>query len=263
MEVYRHPKEPLALALSVAVLAGLSAFGGVTVGVILILFLGFSYAMARIGQAQILRHAVPVTAQDHPAAHAALDLCWTRLPDVPVEVCVLPSASLNAYTFGLDQPYTLVLTSELVETTDVSDLSAIIGHELGHVFFEHTFLSSLTGGMLYGGGVASLLWALAFFRWRRVAELTADRVALLACGDLNTCARALIWLATGGTDQVIDVESVLSRLYADEQRRGYVHADELFQTHPRLITRLRALLDFDAELFVLDVEKWLAADSAP
>jgi Zn-dependent protease with chaperone function len=262
LEMYRHPQEPLALALGVAVLIGLSALGGILVSVLLVLLLGLSYVAARITQTRVLSRAVRVDAQGFPKVRACLARCWDRLPYVPVEVFVLPSQRLQAYTFGLDRPYTVVLCSRLLDELSPDELAAVIGHELGHVLFEHTFLSSLMSGMLYRISALTLGWALIFFRWRRFAELTADRVARLAVGELGPPVRALLRLSSEITDEPINVESVLGHAYHGRGRGLYDHWIELLQSRPRLARRIKALGDFDAELLALDVEDWLTTENA-
>jgi Zn-dependent protease with chaperone function len=248
----------LALALSVVLLIGLSALGGLLVAVLLLLYLGFSYAIVRSTHAQLLRRALRVDAETYPQVLAGIERCYAHLCYVPVDVLVVESPELNAYTFGLERPYTLVLCSQLVEVLDGDELTAVIGHELGHILYEHTFLSSLLGGLLYQSGLAGLLWSLIFYRWRRLAELTADRIALLACGQLDTAMSALIELASGG-DERVERRAILDRVYVEERSTLSGRLGGSMRTHPSLVARLRALVDFDAELFAQDVEKWLTA----
>jgi Zn-dependent protease with chaperone function len=264
LETYRHPQESLALAWSVVLLIGLSALGGLLVAVLLVLYLGFAYAVVRSMHARLLRRALCVDQGAYPQVQASLEQCYAHLCYVPVEVLVVESSGWSAYTFGLERPYTMVLSSQLVEELDADELTVVIGHELGHILYEHTFLSSLLGGLLYQSGLAGLLWSLVFYRWRRLAESTADRIALLACGQLDTAMNALIVLASGG-DERVDRRALLDRVYAEERSTlsghlgGALHARPV-HAYPALVTRLRALVDFDAELFALDVEKWLAAE---
>jgi Zn-dependent protease with chaperone function len=116
------------------------------------------------------------------------------------------------------------------------------------------------GGMQYPGRLASLLWALVYLRWRRLAERTADRISLLACGQLDVVIRALIKLAAGPDGESVDMDGIMDQVYAKERADLLERLEGLVGTHPQLVTRLRALVDFDAELFALDVEDWLAAD---
>jgi Zn-dependent protease with chaperone function len=256
LEMYRHPQESLSLALSLAILVGLSALGGILAGLLLISFLGLSYVTLRLYQARITARAIKVNAENFPQVQTCVERCLSFLPSVSVDVFILPSSFLGAYTFGIDRPYTVALGSRLVKELNADELEAVIGHELGHVLFEHTFLSSLMGGMLYARGLG-LLWALIFVRWRRFAELTADRIALLACGDLETVIRTLVKVSLGVTDRFIDVQAILRKVYENERRETHGRWGKFTQIRPFLLTRIQALVEFDAELLALDVEKWL------
>ena len=260
LEMYRHPREAVALALSVAILIGLSALGGALLGLLLIVLLGVSYAVARWRHRQVLRQAVRVSHESYPHVQACLDRCYGHLPYVEMNVFVIESFHSSAYTFGIDRPYTVVLHAGMVEALSEDELTVVIGHEMGHVIFEHTFFSSLMGGTLYRSGLLSFIWALVFLRWRRLAERTADRISLLACGQLDVAMRALIKLAAGVDVETGDVDSILDRAYEEEHTDLLDHLGDLVSTYPQLVARLRALVDFDAELFALDVENWLTAD---
>jgi Zn-dependent protease with chaperone function len=230
-------------------------------GVLMILSVGISAGLARLAQAQILRKAARADPESVPQVYASLNRCYAHLPYVPVDVLVIDSPRLNAYTFGLDHPYTVILSSGLLESLSENELTTVIGHELGHALYEHTFLSSVLGGMLYRRGLASLAWSLVFLRWRRLAERTADRIAYLSSGQLDVCIRTMISLATGGNGEIdAEIDEVLAQVYADERSELFERLDGLVRTHPNLVARVRALIEFDAELFALDVENWLAAD---
>lgn len=262
LEMYRHPKESPSLALSLLVLVGLSVLGGMVVSVGLALLLGLALVTARVSQNRILRRATRVDAKRYPKAQACWDRCTACLPPVQANLFVLDSPDLNAYTFGLERPYAMVLCSGLIEHLDVDELAVVVSHELGHVLFEHTFLSSALGGILYHAGPAGFLWSLTFFRWRRTAELTADRIALLVCGELEICVSTVAKLALGLVGERVDVQAVLRHVYDQRGRRVRGHLGELMATHPLVVRRIQALVDFDAELVALDVERWLTTSNA-
>ena len=131
---------------------------------------------------------------------------------------------------------------------------------MGHLLFEHTFLSSLMGGMLHGAGPVSVPWALVFRRWRRAAQITADRISLLACGQLEVALRTLIKTETGAEDDSAELDAVLDRVYDRDRPDLSTRVGETLGAYPSLVSRVRALVDFDAELFARDVEDWLAED---
>lgn len=259
LEMYRHPRESVALVLGLTILVGLAAVGGLLVGAILFLSLGLSYLGGRMAHGRMLGRATLVDGESYPRVQASLERCFARLPYVPVDVFVVPSSHLNAYTWGIDQPYVVVLPERVVQELGADELDAILGHELGHILFEHVFLSSLMGSMLHPMGVGAL-WGIVFARWRRYAELTADRISLLVCGEVEVVVRTLIKVVYDATDKVIDVRAVLRRLYDGQQLGSGGHLGKLVPARGFVVARIRAVLDFDAELVALDVERWLTVD---
>jgi Zn-dependent protease with chaperone function len=257
-EMYRHPREHLALVLVLTIVLGVSVLGGLLGMALLLLVVAVSYGAGRLQWARLVRNAVEVTSEHFPRTHVCVERCLSQLPDVPVRV-VLVRGDSGAHTYGLEPPYTLALGSDLVEALDEEELVVVVGRELGHILFEHAFLSSLMGGMLYGSGVLGYLWGTVLGYWRRFAELSADRVALLVCGDLEPVVRMVIKLSSGDLGREADPQAVLRSVYARTKARSAEgNWLGLFRRSP--MARLEALVDFDAELFALKVEKWLTIE---
>ena len=102
-----------------------------------------------------------------------------------MDVFIVPSNRLNAYTFGMDSPKAIVLYSPLFKIMDQDEIQFILGHEMGHVKLGHTVLNTLVGGMAgipssYG---ALAIMELAFRWWNRACEYSADRAGVLACAQ--------------------------------------------------------------------------------
>jgi Zn-dependent protease with chaperone function len=152
-----------------------------------------------------------------------------------------------------------MLSERAAEELGADELDVVLAHELGHVLFDHVFLSSLMGGVLHPAGVG-VLWGLVFARWRRFAEQTADRISLLVCGEVEVVVRTLIKVVYGVTDRVVDVRTVLRRLYDGEHPEDGRRIGGLAPARSLLMARIRAVVDFDAELVALDVERWLTVD---
>jgi len=267
LEMYRHPREAPALALSLFIMLAVLTAGGALFGVLLFLLLSVSYLVGNVTQRHALRDAIGVDGEQFPKIQACVDHCQERLSRVPMDVLVVPSSEFKAYTLGLDQPYTIVLSSRLIQESEMDELAAVIGRELGHALFEHTFFSSLLGGMLARVGVANSLWWLIFARWRRFAEQTADRAALLACGELDPVVRAVMRTAgrhltavQGATGQAMDVKDVLRQVYDWEPGEPRGHRGPFIQAYPSIASRIRALVDFDAQLLTWNIEMWLTQD---
>jgi Zn-dependent protease with chaperone function len=113
----------------------------------------------------------------------------------------------NSYSLGKDQPY-IVLNAGLLDLLTEAQLRAVIAHELGHIKCGHTVLIQMAmwtmsvvsalSEMTFGlGGVVSSGLIYAFFEWRRKAELSSDRAALLVTDDLDTVLQAMMQVSGG------------------------------------------------------------------
>ena len=113
----------------------------------------------------------------------------------------------NSYALGRDLPY-IVVNTELLELMDEAELRTVLAHELGHIKCDHTILiqmamwvmgaASLLGELTLGlGNLISSGLILAFYEWRRKAELSADRAALLVMDDLQPIMQTMMKLAGG------------------------------------------------------------------
>jgi Zn-dependent protease with chaperone function len=119
----------------------------------------------------------------------ALDI----LPEPALFVSQNPE--VNSYALGKNHPY-MVINTGLLDLLNEEELRAVIAHELGHIKCGHPILTqmamwamsvaSIIGEVTFGiGNIVSSGLIFAFYEWRRKAELSADRAALLATDDIN------------------------------------------------------------------------------
>jgi len=152
----------------------------------------------------MMNDVIPLSPALTPALHATvssacqlLGLKWTLL------LFTSASAQINAYAcldrFAKQPTLSLCLTSRAIEELSENELLFLVGHELGHVLFEHDRLNLLCQP---SEGVDSLtilpfLGEWLFLRWRQKAEISADRVGWLLTEDFEAGAGAIIKAATG------------------------------------------------------------------
>ena len=233
LDAYRFPTESRDLAIGFAFTFGLLAVFGYLAGLLGLLLLGIGYITSRIARGNILANAVQISQQQLPDLNQALTEAQKRLPPVKVHLFVTQNPLMNAFTFGFDEPYSIVLTSGLVEKMNASEIRAVIGHELGHIVFEHVRLTTLMGGL---GGWLRLL----FYQWRRSCEYSADALALVACdGNLTPVVSTMLKLGSGLTNVPIDVQAFLDQL--DDASGREASMAEKLSTHPFLVNRVRRL----------------------
>jgi Zn-dependent protease with chaperone function len=249
---YRYPNEHLILTftiLLVLVVIALTATATICASVVFIIaFVVLSYNFSLSNHNALLREARPVTPQSMPDLAQVMQRGVARLQPGAVEAYVVSSAELNAYTFGLSTPKTVVLYSALFQVMDEDEILFILGHELGHVALGHTWLNSLVGGMagIPASFSAAVLLNIAFLWWNRACEYSADRAGLLACGKPEKAVSALVKLGVGTrAPGRYNLEEIYRRLDAeDDQFIGDLN--ETLATHPLLIHRIRELRKYTA-----------------
>lgn len=178
------------------------------------------------------------------------EVCAALELEAQAEVFCLPSQELNAFAF-LDVrksgTYSLIgVTAAALEQLEDAELKAILGHEIGHILFGNNRLAALISTDA-GNPSLTVLPALGeslFLRWRKKAEISADRVAVLSSRDFQATATALMRVTFGLSEKNLnlDIEALIGQV--DEIKGRPELIEETFASHPLLPIRLRA-----AELF--------------
>ena len=120
---------------------------------------------------------------------------------------VSQNPQVNSYALGEDHPC-VVLNTGLLDLLQDEEIRTVIAHELGHIKCGHTTLTqmaiwamntaSIIGEFTFGiGNLLSSGLIYAFYEWRRKAELSCDRAALLATDDLQLVMRTMMKIAGG------------------------------------------------------------------
>ncbi len=202
----------------------------------------------------LLGTAVKITADLFPDIYRLYRDCLSRIGEhIEGDLYVHQDTQYNAHVYAHEQRCDILLTSALVREFNSSELAFVIGHELGHVLFEHNQIPA--GFLLFDERAEQISPQLAksLLQWSRAAEITADRIGFLACGDLSSAANAFFKTACGfhpGSDQQVLYAlhaqfAEIERLTQDMQRRqmsGYA------STHPLIPIRFKSL-----ELISLDL----------
>lgn len=143
--------------------------------------------------------------------------------DAPPKLYIMPGG-VNAYTFEAQEPF-VVLQSGLLSCFNEEELIFALAHELGHVLYGHARYSlmarnvnavlkvvgqaTLGIGALVGKGVD-----LALLEWQRKAELSCDRVGVMALQDGGTSAITALMKLAGAPSELfrsLNVEAFLEQ----------------------------------------------------
>jgi hypothetical protein len=155
---------------------------------------------------------------------------FLRVPRNTVHAFVSPEIGRNAQCLmGADEPV-IVFGSALVELMTEDELACVAGHEIGHFLLPECAMLSDEDSQ-------------EGRRYSRAAEITMDRIGLIACNDLQAACRAEMKLMCGLKDPHLrpDVSAFLNE--AREAFDGTFRREE-DNTHPPAQLRLRAIVEF-------------------
>jgi len=247
---YRYPYEYIILAATILivllVIAVTAAATVCTSAIFVPAVVIFGYFASRTKHQALLAEAQQVTSQSAPEMMPLIQENSTRLQVEPVNVFIVRSNQLNAYTFGMDSPKAIVLYSSLFRIMDGDEIQFILGHEMGHVKLGHTWLNTLVGGMagIPSGLGAAAIMELAFRWWNRACEYSADRAGVLACGKPSKAISALIKLEAGPAARTqAGMQATIQHIQTEDDDIMH-NLEELLASHPMMAKRVEQIRRF-------------------
>jgi Zn-dependent protease with chaperone function len=205
------------------------------------------------GREELLASSVKASDRDYPAVYSAGERAAATLGlKLPPIVIADPAAlGVSARALGMDDDPVVALSRPLVERLSPAELTAVIGHELGHVQNDHiVYVTALY--YLQHRAMILVRWAVrpalvALQAWSRRAEVTCDRAALVATRDLKAALTGLIRLEVPDVDDARIAELLRSDTAAEVG--GFWRYAEFFRSHPDIVKRVRALHLFALSAF--------------
>ena len=128
----------------------------------------------------------------------------------------------------------LIISSRLINLLNQNELQFVIGHEIGHFLLQH-------GDIMHNDKDYNNV--MGFNMKSRYKELSADRVGLLSCNNINSAFSSIFKLMTGLDDKYLrfDISAYISQINEQTTKLSNRGAHS---THPSNIIRCRALLWF-------------------
>ena len=191
---------------------------------------------------------------------AAQRIGFPRVPAVYIEA----DRGYQSNTYGSEQDAFVNIGTFLPKLLTDRELLFILGHEFGHLKCRHAlwmtvsmFLVGQARGNLMSEGILSYVSnplkiiesgvESVITNWMRVADLTADRAALLVSGDIALARRTLFLLYFRSRRELseVDVDEWTKRQEAQASAMTKV-SQIMTSSTPYLGLRLRALEEFHA-----------------
>ena len=200
---------------------------------------------------KLIKHGIRLSERISPRIYRLFAEVCDRLGfAAEAEVFCLPAAEVNAFAtvdIRETRAYSLIgVTSSALERLDDGELRFILGHELGHILFGNNRLDGLLSHNPENADLTVLppLGESLFLRWRRKAEISADRAGLLAAADFRASATALLKATFGLSEKNLnlDIEALVNQV--DEIKGHPELMEEAFASHPLVPIRLKALDHF-------------------
>ncbi|MBF0543364.1 MAG: M48 family metallopeptidase [Candidatus Riflebacteria bacterium] len=143
------------------------------------------------------------------------------------------------------KPHIVIINRGLIEKVSLAELEFIIGHEIGHLIFRHAYVTRVIQYVYPTYENLPPLLQKLYDVWSKLCEISADRVGLLACGDLETAVRGLFKLSSALDEKYFDLSLENMVRIADltytEMRE---HPSYVSATHPANPIRIKALMEF-------------------
>lgn len=211
------------------------------------------------------------------ATIAARRAGFTHVPSVYIEA----DRGYQSNTYGSEANAFVNIGMFLPKLLSDRELLFILGHEFGHLLCRHAlwmtvsmFLCGQARGNLMSNGLLAYLsnplkilesgMESVIMNWMRVADLTADRAALLVCGDIAVARRTLFLLYFKSRKELdeVDVEAWARQQEAQDTTMAQV-SQLMTSSTPYLGLRLRALGEFYASPRYWELQGKVDAGCAP
>ncbi len=194
----------------------------------------------------LLKSSLRLTAALAPNLHEIAAHCIDILKlKSKIEFFVYQSDTFNAACYPPEEnKLYIIISSGMLERFTKDELLFVVGHEIGHVLFEH-FKYPVNHILEEGRDILSPLHAMKLYAWNRNAEISADRAGLLCCGSFEVAGKTFFKLSSGVTSdsldfklneyikQFVDLEEVLNDSTQDPS--------DWYSTHPFSPLRIKAL----------------------
>ena len=199
-------------------------------------------------RADLISRSVKVSEELFPQVFISIDNAIKRLKinSENINFYITPDAIANAqcrvnpFSIYVD----IIISSRLIELLDKDELSFVIGHELAHYLYKHYLYPNPNFAF-------SELDYINLLHLNKSAEISADRLGLISCNNVESTLRAMLKTASGLPSNYINFnfEAYLRQMTDLKDFKNNV--SQLYSTHPSFLNRVQSIIWFSkTDLYV-------------
>ncbi len=204
-----------------------------------VLLIAAGLVFVAIARGRLIGSSIRVEPRQFPELALMVDELSARLGIPAPQVFIRDDQANPIAATGVGEPYSLVISSQYYELLRPGELAFLIAREIGHIAAGHTRWASL----LSASGRENPIVSLVFGAWLRRCELTADRIGVLFCDDLEDAFGAICMTTFHSAGRRVD-RFVLAEQRAELAADPSLRLGELIASVPYATTRLDALRGF-------------------
>ena len=162
-----------------------------------------------------------------------------------IDFYLLSSAEVNAFSInGYDYvPNIICFTSALIQQMNDDELRFVIGHEIGHLIYDHNKLDVVRRFLNKNEDERlPAMITLHYLRFIKYAEISADRIGFIAMPDINVVTNTFFKLTCGLSQEHLNFDAAEYLKQLDRIRE--IGVGDLFSFHPNSMIRIQALMHF-------------------
>ena len=252
MKKYRHPKETAAMWIT---------FGLAAATTLLLTTLTFGCGLFLIGLASVwlyvtvinranLSGYTPVNPQTNPDLYNMVSDIQKKWRIQKLDIYLNPTRDINASASDFGSRFIIVNQGLWATIQGDAHRRFVIGHEMGHIGLGHSWLSVLAyqADNAFQNSIFGLIFNFLLLNYSRKKELSADRIGLLTCGNLQAALETLAFLEI--SSQNPSYQQIQQAVTHFTQTKGGldINLAELFSTHPDAYERAQELVKFAKEV---------------
>ncbi len=148
--------------------------------------------------------------------------------------------SINGYGYV---PNMICFTSSLIQQMNDDELRFVIGHEIGHLIYDHNKLD-VVQRFLNKNDDERLPAAITlhYLRYIKYAEISADRIGFIAMPNIHVVTNTFFKLTCGLSEQHLNFNA--TEYLKQLERIKEIGVGNLFSTHPNPMIRIQSLMHF-------------------